>query len=133
MVRYTEYIAKISKSALYRKAISFLIESNSGVTEAVLYMPLKVKEVKEQVHIDSCKEALEDYCVFLQTQCSENVFLMKGKGITQKKNRYSNSTLILQAIINYMGYLYEETNADPIIQTGLRYIQEHHLLWKSEN
>lgn len=48
MVRYTEYITRISKSELYRKAISYFIENKLEVTDEVLYMPLAQKIVRNK-------------------------------------------------------------------------------------
>ena len=61
MVRYTEYITRISKSELYRKAISYFIENKLEVTDEVLYMPLAQKNCKEQVYIEMCLPLLEEY------------------------------------------------------------------------
>lgn len=130
MVRYTEYLTKISKSELYRKAISYFIENGMRVTDQVLYMPLTDKPYKEQVYIDSCKAALNEYRMKLQQECGEGVFPISGKGIMQKKNRYRNSTIMLQAIIQYLYFLYAEqdTEEEPIIK-GLNYMKEYELVW----
>lgn len=130
IVRYTEYITNISKSELYRKAISYFIDNKMGVTDEVLYMKLTDKPIKEQVYVDSCKEALNIYRMELQDKCDENLFPVSGKGIMQKKNRYRNSTLILQAIINYIYYLYESNKENPNIEKVMNYIEERRLLWK---
>ena len=132
MVRYTEYIAKISKSEFYRKAISYMINNEIGVTDEVLYMPLTEKTVKEQVYIDNCKEALNTYRQRLQKKCADNIFPVTGKGIMQKKNRYRNSTIILQAIINYLVFLYEDNSLNSNIIKGIKYIKEHKLYWKEK-
>lgn len=132
MIRYTEYLTKVKKSELYRKAISYYIENNMGITDHVLYMPLTAKPFKEQVYIHSCKDALNAYRVKLQSECAEGLFPKTGKGIMQKKNRYRNSTIMLQAIINYLYYLYggSDTEKPDIIQKGLDYMRENDLVWK---
>lgn len=131
MVRYTEYISRISKSEIYRKAISFFIERESNVSDEVLYMPLADKPCKEQVYIDSCRPALEEYRKKLQSECGNNLFPVSGKGIMQKKNRYRNSTIILQAIIDYLVYLYADKDIqEKSIENGLRYIDDRRLAWR---
>lgn len=132
MIRYTEYITNVTKSELYRKAISYFIENNMDVTDQILYMPLSSKPYKEQVYIDSCKNELTRYRENLQDKCAENIFpFTKGPGIMQKKNRYRNSTVILQAIINYLVFLYDEQESNnEIISKGLKYIKDEKLEWK---
>lgn len=131
MVRYTEYISRINKSEIYRKAISYFIENGFNVSDEVLYMPLAEKPCKEQVYIDSCRPALDDYRKKLQNECGSNLFPVSGKGIMQKKNRYRNSTLILQAIINYLVYLYADKGIqEQTIKNGLRYINDRRLVWR---
>ena len=79
MVRYTEYITRISKSELYRKAISYFIENKLEVTDEVLYMPLAQKNCKEQVYIEMCLPLLEEYIKKLRNQCAEGVFCVAQK------------------------------------------------------
>ena len=135
MVRYTEYLTKVNKSELYRKAISWFIKNQMEVTDEILYMPLSLKPAKEQVYIESCKDALNRYRVMLQEKCEENQFLISGPGIMQKRNRYRNSTIILQAIINYLFYLYdgeEQAEENETIRNGLKYMKENRLIWNEK-
>ena len=119
MVRYTEYITRISKSELYRKAISYFIENRLEVTDEVLYMPLAQKNCKEQVYIEMCLPLLEEYIKKLRNQCAEGVCCVaQGKGIMQKKNRY-------------LYYLYSDEEVKiKEIEQGLIFMNERRLVWK---
>ena len=130
MVRYTEYITRISKSEIYRKAISYFIDNDMDVTEEVLYMPLAKKNCKEQVYIESCLPLLEEYIEKLRDKCEEGIFcIAQGKGVMQKKNRYRKSTVVLQAMINYLVYLYSDEDLHaPEVERGLTYINEEKLI-----
>ena len=58
-------------------------------------------------------------------------FVAQGKGIMQKKNRYRKSTVILQAMINYLYYLYSDEEVQiKEIEQGLIYMNERRLVWK---
>ena len=95
-------------------------------------MPLAQKNCKEQVYIEMCLPLLEEYIKKLRNQCAEGVFCVaQGKGIMQKKNRYRKSTVILQAMINYLYYLYSDEEVQiKEIEQGLIYMNERRLVWK---